>query len=259
MADSGLQITFSELRQRVGHLLGWGTDSSEWTTDQTNRIERAVTSGCRTFYYPSVPDRAGRPSSHQWSFFTPKATLAISDGTTEYSLPDDFGHLLPPLVIQSTSQRYPFIPIRNEGEVRRMVQGTTATGHPRLAAIRPASKNTSEGQRYTLIIYPEPDAGYTLEYRYSVNPAVLSASNEYPYGGPDCSEALTACCLAAAEGMEDDGGDGYWRGEAARLVAAAVDRDRERGPVNLGRMSANEPAEVQDTIYSTHNDVLPDD
>jgi hypothetical protein len=68
-----LALTFNDLREQVAHFLGWGTDSNDWTADQTTSLAAIIKSGYSQFCFPSLPPDG---SSYPWSFLRPSATLA---------------------------------------------------------------------------------------------------------------------------------------------------------------------------------------
>lgn len=86
---------------------------------------------------------------------------------------------------------------------------------------------------------------------------VLPASI-YPVGALEASEALRACCLWAAEEGQDDV-TGMHAARAMQELEAAIQRDRARGPRNLGVMrddsDVGDVARYPDVVAYTHNGV----
>jgi len=120
----------------------------------------------------------------------------------DMDLPDDYGGIEGPLTYPD-NKGYPPIQIVGEGEIRRLRSSISDTGgHPTMAAVRP--KNTtvtsSAGQRFEIMLWPDPDAEYQLQYQYTVIPDTLVASStDYPLGGGLHSATIMSSILAVGE------------------------------------------------------------
>jgi hypothetical protein len=98
------------------------------------------------------------------------ATYTIDEEAWMYPLPDDFGSLaVQELVVNASGAYYPF-PIRGEAWIRAKRAIADRTGRPLAAAIRPKSLARETGQRWELLVWPDPDDTYSVEYRYNVLP-----------------------------------------------------------------------------------------
>jgi hypothetical protein len=97
MSESTLSVTYTELKQAVGHYLAYGLDPNGWSDNQIIEIDMAIKSGLRQFYFP--PKLFEDRNSHKWSFLTPVTTLdvvapystgtvAIDNGLTTMTLTD---------------------------------------------------------------------------------------------------------------------------------------------------------------------------
>lgn len=118
--------------------------------------------------------------------------------------------------------------------VRRARQQRASAGRPECVAVRPAPFDAAVGQRYHAVFYPTPDSAYVLEYRYQVIPAMLSATNPWPLGGPEIGELILEACLAVAEQRYGDT-PGLHTEQFPLLLAAAVASDAQRhSPDTLG-------------------------
>ena len=70
---------------------------------------------------------------------------------------------------------YPPLQIQGEFQVRNLLQESQASGRPTTAAVRvKAPLDDNDPTRYELVVWPKPDGAYTLDYRYRINPDVLS-------------------------------------------------------------------------------------
>ena len=88
----------------------------------------------------------------------------------------DYAYIEGPLTLQpSDYMLYPPIQIQGEFQVRNLLQESQATGRPTTAAVRvKAPLDDNDPTRYELVVWPLPDGVYTLDYRYRINPDVLS-------------------------------------------------------------------------------------
>ena len=151
--------------------------------------------------------------------------------TSEYQLPDDFAGLYGHVTF-AADNNYPPIEIVGDQQVREWAQYTNVS-RPRSACIRPKASTGAAGQRFELYCYPEPDAEYTVYFRYESLPSQLSSSYPYPLGGMQHSETILAFCLwTAAERIDDD--PDTRRSYAMERLDASVRRDRVLSPPNLG-------------------------
>jgi len=54
------------------------------------------------------------------------------------------------------------------------------------------------------MVYPKPDANYTVSYKYHALPGKIDASYPYPKGGAAHAETILEACLAIAEARMDN-------------------------------------------------------
>lgn len=127
-----------------------------------------------------------------------------------YDLPADFGGLQGAITYRpGDSPWWQELVQRADVQIRSynsFLMPTAAA--PRYYAIRPKSYTggTTTGQRWEILFDTWPDAVYTIQYRYRVEPNATTPANQYPYGGPYHAETLLAAVrLAIAEvlGTED--------------------------------------------------------
>lgn len=302
MAESSLSYQFSDLQVEAADAVGWTRDSSNWSSDETDRIAEAVNTGYRWFLWPSTIDGQDF-EAHQWSFLkltnenfplwdeqsstissvssydstndettvTAAATmfyssmigksLVVTGGGTytiksytsgtvvvvtgdasgesaaatitvatngNFLLPDDLAGIEGPGWFQPDESEYREVPLTGEAkiQIKRMRYNDTS-GTPQVMAIRNSANypTTTEGQRWELIVWPTPDAVYTLGFRYQPQPSKLSASNPYPYGGASHSALLVAAVRAAAEYLYDDQGSGRHMQQFLRLLTSSISQD----------------------------------
>jgi hypothetical protein len=86
MAESTLSLGLPDFEAAVGHLIGYGATTGNWTAAQDAHVQRIIKRGLRQFYYHArMPDVA---YNHEWSFLKPVVQLTLnapySTGTIEY-------------------------------------------------------------------------------------------------------------------------------------------------------------------------------
>ena len=223
MAESSLSLTFHGLRSAVGYKLGYGTDSSVWTANQTAEINGIVASGLRQFYNPP-PLRSGEVG-HVWSFLRLAAQIEMVADQGDYTAPDDFGGLDGPITYEPTVYDGKIVVVP-EWKIREMRQSSDLASYPRFVAVRPKSSTGSSGQRFEFMFFPVPDAGYLLNYRYHFLANAVDASYPYPMGGQPHAETILESCLAIAETRSEDGVSSVHRELFAERLAASVAYDK---------------------------------
>ena len=258
MAESTLSLTYTDLIEAVGHMLGFRRDSTVYTSEETADCDDSVQSGYRQFIFPPV--LPGQSTSHEWSFLSKQGDQETVDGTAEYDLPDDFGSLRGNFTVNETGRWYPIVH-RDEEYLRILRARGDVNGRPRYCALRPKTFAAATGQRWTLIIWPDPTAAWTLQYRYNVLVGAISGT-QYPLGGMPHAETVKQSCLADAElRMNDDHGI-HWERFMVRL-AASVAADGRLAPETLGynadhsdgggsRWERTEYAEYEGNTFGDH-------
>ena len=227
-----LEITRTGILRYVGRFLGISRDSADWTTDQDNDVDDAISSGERQFYQPPIP--------HAWSFLKPVMVLPLVAGTGEYDLPDDFGGFVDPkLSFTSDSNAVLSVMLTSVSKILTYRQRTNFanTTQALYAAVSPLPQTgQSEGQRYQLLVHPEGSG--ILNGRYYSYPYGISSSTPYPLGGQPHAETLLESCLAAAElQMNDMRGPHHER--FMELLAASIELDRRQTGTKLYGYNGN--------------------
>jgi len=95
--------------------------------------------------------------------------------------------------------------------------------------------NEDEGQRFNLLLWPTPDAAYTLHYAKAVQVSRLSPQNYRPIGGMLHGETILASCLAVMQSVMNEPPTYDWKGEYMERLTASVMMDRNiTTPEHLG-------------------------
>lgn len=228
-SGSGLVLSYTDLMSCVAHSLGWGRDTTVLTSKQTADCDAFVQSGYRQFLYPP-PLEGG--VAHEWSFLCPIKDMNTVATDADYDLDADFGGVVGDITIDDQGLYYP-IPQRPESVIRDLRQKFAASGRPKLFAVRPKAFDATVGQRWELLIWPEPDGVYPLQWQQNVQVNQLSSVNLYPIGGGIHSETLQQSCLAVAELEKEDQKGVHWD-RFLHHLAASISKDRQLAPRNLG-------------------------
>ena len=72
-SQNTLDVDYTQLLMRVGKELGFGWVTTAWSTEQRRRVDLAIQSGLRQFYFPAPLGK--ERVSHEWSFLTPLASM----------------------------------------------------------------------------------------------------------------------------------------------------------------------------------------
>jgi len=188
-----LQISYDELRREIGRFLGYDRDPDDWESAQTTDVTDILKSGLRNFYWPNIGEQR-----YVWSFLRKLDTIETAADTSSYLLAADFEGGLEGFTFSSNSSRR-WVSRTSELELRALLSHSYKSGVPEYCALRAVQPESGEHMRYEVLLYPVPDAVYTLAYRYAIGPSELSDSNPYHLGGAVHSECVLEACLAAAE------------------------------------------------------------
>ena len=224
--ESSLNETYDQLRERIAYERGYPRDLTKLSADQADIVERVLKDGCAKVYVQA---------RFQWSFLKPLATLVLEDGKSSLALPGDFGNLLGKLYFTDGDIWGKALEVKDDSAVleQRMLT-TSSTGRPELAAIVPTSApGSTHGQGQELIFWPEADADYTVQCRYTVVPDAIGAGNKYHYGGAAHSRTFVEACLAASEEFDSNPGYHCVRGYPEALEASK-EYDRKVKPQTIG-------------------------
>jgi hypothetical protein len=152
-----------------------------------------------------------------------------------YDLPTNFAMFDGPMTF-SPDETILYGPIRmvSEYEVRSRLAENSVAGRPEIYAYRIKTPSYTTGTRYEVLFYPTPDDGYTLYYRYKINPLAIDVTNELPLGGDVHGELFLESCLSSAEKTMNDG-EGVHTKRFWECLAASVSHDRRvSSPDNIG-------------------------
>ena len=244
--DDGLEVNQKYLCRLIGRDLGFSPNRHVWTHQQTSMVLECLRAGLRRVYNPPV--LPGERYPHRWSFLQPIGTLATVAGESIYQLPHGFSSLVGSITYtDAESIATPLIRQTGEEALRHRLQNTDGlNGRPSLAAVRLSNAGSTPGSRSELILWPVPDREYLLEYRYVVNPAMISLEDgpgevvgvsdgaSQPEGGQAHAQTFIESCLLACDELMKR--DPTLRTESFyRSLQASIGHDRQfSSPMTLG-------------------------
>jgi len=203
-----LSVTFPDLMAYTADYLGWGKGAANgdkaWTARKLADLTFWVQRGVALFYNP--PILPGDRTAYNWSFLYPTTTLALTQSTDTYLLPDDF-EAIDGTVGVKTTERAPVnvrvVPARDIYQQQAARSGLSS--QPLMVAVEPVKgTGPATGQKWQLLVYPPPDQDYTLDIRYKVAPQAPSETRPFVYGGQRHSNTVQAACIAAVEIHRDN-------------------------------------------------------
>lgn len=228
----------SDLDALAGWHLGYGRDSTAWSTEQTAIINEMVKMAQRRVYITEEDPNYGVPGAYKWTFLKPVLSVTLESGQQYRDLPDDFGGLEGAVTISlSGSSGFAPIPQMSEPYLRTLYANSpSATGKPQAVAVEwLPGQEQDRGQRARLVIYPIPDAAYILKFQYYLTPDAMSGTRPYPYGGAQHAElfkaAVLACCDLEVHGQLAERHDYFMRRLRAAIVADQRNREQQLGYV----------------------------
>jgi hypothetical protein len=197
VAVSSLAIGYAEILEQMcieAHGIG---DTTRLPVEAKERLIQLMKSGTRKAYYPSTVDPA---FAHQWSFLTPRFTLPIESGKSDYVLPADWGGIQGSLNFGSEDQAIGLVrKVSVDMLLRKRSYPEGITGQPELFAEAPRMSSGMADQQWELLIWPEVDSSYTLSGSYRVHPNAMGEVASVPYGGVMFAETILEACLAEVE------------------------------------------------------------
>lgn len=223
-----------ELRVRIAYRYGFSRDPLTWSDGEKAVIDDCITAGLRKFYWPRPDPMTG--VSHVWSFMKQVKSLTTVADQWQYDLPSELMGIEGDITFVTTTTSY--IPVRqvNEKVIRDFRQSaTSATGIPRLFALRAKEHVQTKQQGFELLLSPTPDAAYEIEYLMNVAGRALTDAARFPFGGAIHADTIVESCLAVAE-RDIDRMEGPSAVEFERRLQASISIDSQmrQAPSILG-------------------------
>ena len=231
-----MSVSFTTLCVSIADQLGFGRNTegagSDWDATTTYRLAEIVNAGYTQFLFP--PILPGETTAHRWSFLRPTTTLTTAASDYLYDMTASFGSIVGDLVYDSDDDIARVIKHINPGLIDRKRAENDIEGRPAYFALRPKAVVLTALQVQECMLYPTPDAEYTLRYYYDVRSAALSAVNLYPLGAQDHGETILQSCrdIAAQRYLDQAGSPEHVL--FLQRLQAAVEADRRNAPAFLG-------------------------
>jgi len=225
-------VGYPDFRLELAFAMGWGVDTSQWATAEFAELYRRINEANRWVQLPGLIP--GEVVSHVWSHMRVLTTLATVAAQQAYDLPSDFGSMHGRLTF-SAATSYPPILFTGAAQIEEWnAYGSTLKGRPTHYATRWQRQTAGLNQRQQLIFWPTPDAAYTIQYRYDINPPAVSESNPYVLGGVRMAQLMLDACRAIGESVRHKARGAAWAAFMERLQAAIQLDKRTLTPPTVG-------------------------
>lgn len=246
-----LLASFTDFKREIAGFVGYGTDSSLWTGDQSAELARDVQEAYRWILYPqTIP---GERIPLTWSFMEKTATVTTTSGTYNYALAADFGSFVGHYMYWPADSGYDPPCRTNESAILNQRQYDSDSNRPRMFAIRWSEQVAGSNQRREVIFWPTPDDEYTLTYKHAVLPGPLSETNPYPLGGPRISQLMMEACRAIGESKKNGARGDRWGIFIEQLMATIqLDKGTNTTPT-LGVLSGGYGGDWLPQTQRTHS------
>jgi hypothetical protein len=223
-----MSITYDDIRDRIGHKLGYGLTSTAWGANTTKSalIERCLMDGLRNFFDPPV--LPGEREKHMWSFLTPTLTIDLVSGKQAYDLPANFVAFMSPLIFApGTNDWFAPLPIRGAEEVQRRLGESDDVGRPMIAGVRVKPAHDIHVTTWELVVHPIPDGSYQVKAAVKINPTIPGADTDVPFGGQPHEKTLIEACLAEVEVFDDLNPSREHNERFIECLKASISHDRQ--------------------------------
>src|SRR3990172_1849830 len=134
----GLTAGYSDFRLEMAAYIGYGTDSTLWTADESAELNRGVQETYRYIQRAAL-----------WSWKRRESTLTTVAGTAAYTLPTDFGSIQGDITYAS-DEGFTHIKPTSMLDIRKRMQQSSSSAQPWLYATRWAAQTTGLVQRQQL-------------------------------------------------------------------------------------------------------------
>jgi len=231
-----LPMLVQEIRVAIADFLGWGRNSegwgTAWTDEQEARLDDILNLGHNQFLYP--PPAPGETAVHRWSFLRPKATFDTVASTYVYDMPADYGYIVGDLVYEADEDVHRIIQHKSSGLIERNRAVDDSEGRPYMFALRPKTVSQTSFQVTQLMLYPTPDAVYTIGYYYDAKVDRLCMARPLLLGGPAHVGTILQSCRDIAASMYKDQTFSREHDAFLERLKASVEADRRNSADTLG-------------------------
>lgn len=224
-----LTINYATLQREIGRREGWGrvtagsSSDTAWSADQILDFQDIVDNGLRRFYWPLPIDP--KEPRYVWSFLAPQRNIELVAAKYVYTLPGDFTDMVTPGFQFSSAAGLLNVTRISDDKLESLQSKSPRSGPPQYYAIQDLKAQAIGFTGYRVLFYPTPDTSYSLQYRYGVTPASLSATNTTPLGGAVHAETILEACLAEADKIfREENGPHETR--FRELLAASITYDK---------------------------------
>lgn len=204
-----------------------GPDPDTWESGAVEFYHDIINRGAMRVYFL---DDLSDGYSHKWKFLRTRFTLQTTSSKADYTLPDDCGGIVGNLAFDSSDSGYSTVYKSSSEEILKWRSiNTDVSSYPERFAEEWTDDAGLSSQGRRLMLWPTPDANYTLNGLMDVTPVEMNEDTRpFGYGGRPLVETLLSSMLA----ILDPNQDGYYR---TRLRAAVQHDETHAIPEFLGK------------------------
>lgn len=219
-----LAADYTDLRSRLGDMLGFGFNTQTYSYNESQQIDRNVDRGIAQFYSPVLVP--GETVPHKWSFTTPTTTIVTVVDDEDQDLPGNVGTIIGDMNYSAADLQVPVKRVTVAAILARRSGNVISSGRPIAFATRVKGSDGSVEQLMEILWWPKPDSAYTFFYQFSVRPDKIDASNPFILAGQQHAETIRESCFSIAEDI--NGSRPHYQ-QYLQLLHASVQRDKDEG------------------------------
>jgi hypothetical protein len=236
LAETTLNLAWTDLKAEAGGYLGWGRTAANWDSNKTEEITRLMQSALRKFYFQAAVDP--REPAYGWTFLKPVADIQLATGVATAPLPDDFGGFEGTATVRlgdGLAGGYWPLQQRHDEQLRVLYAAAPTINGRTVYYSEKQVKGVSTlgSNRSDLYVYPLPDNPYIVSVAYFILPNYVTTAAPYPYGGAAHAETMKAAVRAAAE-LYLDNRVGPEDANYRQCLTSSITYDRRHQPKSLG-------------------------
>lgn len=222
-----LELSFKDLYEKVQKYLGTYGSSGASGTELTSSKE-IVNDAYRKFI-----------NSKKWSFLFPIEQITTMNGQAVYELPDDFVSLQGSITYGPDENQSDLKPI-TMAKWNSLRASNDYVGYPEFYVISPDRFDKDIGTRWSLYLYPTPDASYCLQLPIQIMPLLLEDDDDLPIGGAEMADTLRIMCLAEAEDSKEGVKEPIYKPQVKDVLNNAYALDRRRYSRSVGHLGGRD-------------------
>ena len=172
-----------------------GGDPNTWEHGAIEFLHDIINRGAQRVYFL---DDMGDGMIHRWSFLRSRFSIQTTANKADYQLPEDCGGVIGNLSYDTSDSGYTQVYKCGVGDILKWRSiNTEVSGYPEKYAEEFEDSGGQGHQSRILMVWPSPDAAYTLNGTMDITPLDLDETKRpFGYGGRPMVETLLASMMA---------------------------------------------------------------